>query len=122
MNSRTTLEIYRLGKLQIRQEKHYDNSFESCLLFRARSNSLQLGWRKRFNGEDTSCPVCNIGIEETLQHFVTGCAALEDLRIVYGVNMCSIQQILLLETGCEAENVKKYLGDIWKRRSFRLSG
>ena len=38
LNSKTTLQIYRQGKLQIRQEKHY-NSFESCLLFRARSNS-----------------------------------------------------------------------------------
>ena len=53
MMSLSTLENYRLFKTSIKQETFYDNSWESVLLFRARSNSLGLHWRRRFVGENT---------------------------------------------------------------------
>ena len=34
-------------------------------MFRARSNTLKLGWRNRFVGGDVNCGVCGEEVEET---------------------------------------------------------
>ena len=47
MRNKSTLSIYRQYKKEIKQERIYDNNWESILLFRARSCSLNLCWRER---------------------------------------------------------------------------
>ena len=42
VRARSTLSLYEGFKEKIAQESIYDNTFESCLLFRARSNTLDL--------------------------------------------------------------------------------
>ena len=49
IESRSTIEAYRL-KEGIGNSDFYDNKWDSALLFRARSNTLRLGWRERFVG------------------------------------------------------------------------
>ena len=49
----------------------------------ARSNILRLDWRNRFTGGQTTCRLCGIE-EETLEHFITKCRELENIRNRYG--------------------------------------
>ena len=53
-------------------------------MFRARANSLKLGWRGRFVGEDVICGVYGSG-EETLVHFLVECEGTREVRDRYGV-------------------------------------
>lgn len=46
--NKLSLEIYRKWKVDIEEEKVYDNSPSSVTLFKARSNALQLNDRKRY--------------------------------------------------------------------------
>ena len=82
VEGRETLEAYRMkegiGGVQ------YDNSWGATLMFRARANSLMLGWRGRFVGEDVICGVCGSG-EETLVHFLVECEGTREVRDRYGV-------------------------------------
>ena len=70
MTEMSTLSLYRQFKNTIKQELFYCNDWDSILLFRARSNSLNLNWRKGYLGGSTLCQVCGAQEEENLQHFV----------------------------------------------------
>ena len=115
----TTMETYRQYKNEIKQENLYDNTWESVLLFRARSNSLNLAWR-RFGGGDGICCLCEGNYEETLLHFIEKCSAYEDLRQEHGLENRTISQILLFEEGCEEVRCKKYLLTAWRKRKNKL--
>ena len=65
MEQQTTMETYRQNKTSVMKENIYDNTWESVLLFRARSNSLNLGWRERHRGGSGECKMCERGEEET---------------------------------------------------------
>ena len=58
LNSKSTLSIYKSCKNKMKEEKFYDNTLESVLLFKARANCLKLEWRSRFWGGDTVCKTC----------------------------------------------------------------
>ena len=84
MNGKTTLAIYNIYKEKIKEESEiYDNSEESKLLFKARTNTLNLNWRSRFkrNLEEQNilCPMCQRE-EETLEHFLLTCPNLMNIR------------------------------------------
>ena len=86
-NSKSSLEIYNKYKINVKEEDGlYDNSEESVLLFRARTNTLPLFWRNRFKQnateEDQLCPLCKMNVE-TLQHFLLRCTKLMHIRIRY---------------------------------------
>ena len=117
MMGMTTLENYRQFKLEIRQEIFYDNAWESALLFRlSNSLSLGMGWPRRFVRESTVCMSCVLGVEETLMHFVVHCSCYDDLRRTHSAEDKTLPQILLFTDGCKAENVKKLIGKMWRRR------
>ena len=120
MNEKSTLEMYRTYKREIKEERFYDNTTESCLMFRARSDTLKLGWRKRFEGGEVSCQLCNIGEEETLSHFVEKCDRLQEIRREYGMEGKGQEEILLFSGDIEAEKSKKYLGVLWRARGRLL--
>ena len=79
MQTKRSLSIYRKYKKEIKDEKIYDNTIPSELLFRARSNTLALNIEKRHRGESTRCELCYRG-EEDLQHFMLECRELEEKR------------------------------------------
>ena len=66
MRTMSTLWVYRKFKERIKEEKFYDNSWASEILFRARSNTLVLEDLKRHSNEDTRCKICDIGEREPL--------------------------------------------------------
>ena len=78
--TKSTLELYNREKVEVKDENLYENDWGSTLLFRGRTNTLRLNWRKEFLGGDTTCRVCNCGIVETLEHFLVSCRGYDQLR------------------------------------------
>ena len=72
-NEKSSLKIYRKWRKEIgEQEKIYTNNQASDILFKARSNNLELNNRKRFWNEDIKCDMC--GAEKgDLGHFLLWC-------------------------------------------------
>ena len=79
METKSSLHIYKNWKKEIKQSP-YRNNFQSVLLFKLRSNTLNLEVRNRFKGESTICKMCNED-EEDLFHFMLHCRMLQDIRI-----------------------------------------
>ncbi|MPC54491.1 hypothetical protein E2C01_048410 [Portunus trituberculatus] len=84
-----------MNKKEIKEENIYDNTFKSKLLFRCRTNSLQLNWRKRFSGGEEKCDICQEGESETLQHFLLHCQGLKDIHSRYAITEDTILEVLL---------------------------
>ncbi len=57
----------------------YNNDYGSQLLFKCRTNNLQLNDRKRFKGKETTCDVCGAERED-LTHFLLWCRGYYELR------------------------------------------
>ena len=119
---RTTLELYK-QKTEIKEEAFYDNTWESVLVFRARTNTLNLNWRNRFSNGDITCKICNSGDEETLKHFICECLTTLELRQESGINNYSLEEILLFKgenTKEKVQIVKTYLRKIWRDRKRKV--
>ena len=119
MEGMSTLRLYRNFKKEIQEERMYDNTFESVLLFRARANCLKLGWRKRFEGKSVECDMCGEP-EETLEHFIGVCKALEEVREQHGVQGVAVEEVLLLTGGRSVNGMKRYIKELWSRRDYLL--
>ena len=117
---KSTLSIYTLNKTTIKEEIMYDNSFESTLLFRCRSNTIKLNWRNRFEGGDIQCRACNSGEEETLEHFLIRCEGLSNVRRRYGVQERDIADLLGFNDAMTPEIVKNMIGELWRERKGRI--
>ena len=79
MLRKTSLGIYRRKKREIKDEKIYSNNRASELLFRARSNTIDLNADKRHRGGSVLCDLCENGTED-MRHFILECIRLEDKR------------------------------------------
>ena len=79
MIRKTSLGIYSRKKREIKDERIYYNNRASELLFRARSNTLDLNTDKRHRGESELCDLCERGTEN-MKHFILECCRLEDMR------------------------------------------
>ena len=83
IRGKPSLRIY-VNKDMPRREIFYDGSWESRLLFKARSNSLEIGERKnRWTGADKDCQACRqLGerVEETLEYIIIECPRYEEER------------------------------------------
>ena len=119
LSQKSTLELYREYKNEIKEEEIYENDFESCLLFRARSNTLKLNWRKRFEGGSTECDLCSRQEEESLAHFFE-CTAYQTIKQEHEMSEKTVQQILLFIPGVGPERARKYIGALWKERNCRM--
>merc|ERR1712082_589151 len=69
LNLLTHRDIYRKFKRSVGRSFGYDNRMESDLLFRARSNTLDLNDFKRHDGDVTSCEMCGGNLEDIV-HFI----------------------------------------------------
>ena len=76
LDSKSSLAIYKQFKNNIKEKKIYTNDYQSIVLFRCRSNTIKLNWRRIFEGGDTTCALCNEE-EETLEHFLIKCTVLD---------------------------------------------
>lgn len=78
IEAKKSLEMYKEFKSVVKEEE-YDNSFASVILYRARCNVLNLGDRKRFQAEETTCIGCGHQLE-SLNHFLLDCPLYEEAR------------------------------------------
>ena len=120
MASKVTLNRYRLYKKQIKQESIYDNRYESILLFKARTKTLNLNIEKRHNGESTMCDLCKSEVETDI-HFLLECKELEekrDRKLLQKYIFRDKERIMgeLLFRERDIESVKKMLITLWRRR------
>ena len=118
IEGKSSLSVYG-SKEGIREETFYFNDEASKILFRARTNTLALGWRGEFVGDGTECKLCRPPVVETLKHFVLECSYLRDTREKFGISEDdSLESVLLFEGGGQsrADRSKAYLLEIWKRR------
>ena len=76
--------IELIMKLGTKEESMFDHAHVFVLLFRARTSSLQLNWKKTIVSEEVFCQICQK--EQTLNHFLRWCPGLEWIRTQYGVN------------------------------------
>ena len=117
-NLKTTLMLYNRFKKEIKEENIYENDFGSKLLFRCRANVLGLNWRRRFTGGVVSCELCG-GEEETLEHFLVSCPALQQVREGSGYEGLEMEDLLFRLDRCSTEEVRRrreYLGRMWSAR------
>ena len=102
----------------------YDNTQGATLLFKSRTNTLQLEWRKKYTNEDTICKLCHKN-DETLEHFITECEALAQTRSQAKIyteykqdNKFTLDNILFPKENIQngMENTKKLLTKLWNTR------
>ena len=99
IEEKVTLGIYK-RKEHIGDESLYANDEPSILLFRARTNTLDLSWRGEFVGKRTDCRMCNKGEIETLSHFVIECDYLRDIRDRFDIDgEVGMERILMFDQG-----------------------
>ena len=78
LETKSSLLIYRTYKTDIEQYQ-YKNNFRSSILYKLRSNTLNLEIRNRFKNESTICKMCNES-DEDLFHFLLHCNKLDEIR------------------------------------------
>ena len=117
--------LYKEYKGEIKEEKIYDNTYASELLFGARANSLNLNDLKKHKGGKTVCDVCGEE-EEDLVHFIVRCRGLEDRRDkdliakFKGDDDRSTAGKILFETrDNDVERVKRMLRNLWSSRKIK---
>ena len=79
INRKPKASPYKEYKGEIKEEKIYDNTYASELLFGARANSLDLNDLKKHTGGETVCDICGEE-KEDLINFLVRCRGLEDRR------------------------------------------
>ena len=119
---KNSLGRYRKYKTKIKQEDIYDNRYQSVLLFKLRTGTLELNIEKRHKGEDTTCDLCRTG-EETDIHFMLECNRLDDKRNKKLIEEYkgkdkdeTLEKMLFRKKGIE--NVKKMINDMWRKREI----
>ena len=124
LGQKSSLVIYREWKKEIGNvDWIYDNTPASEILFRARTNTLNLRDRKRFKGEETKCLICGEELEN-LQHFLLECEGYKEERITsmklqqpYRENRSEVIGRFLFEIKNEKEaEVKETIYKMWWKR------
>ena len=121
----TNREIYRRFKRSVGRSFGYDNRLESELLFRARSNTLDLNDFNRHGGGDIRCELCGADRED-ISHFILFCPTLEryrDKKLIdkiggLGSNVDRVGNLLFNKANIGS--VKNLLGTLWKERAISI--
>ena len=82
MSNKSTLQIYRMYKKEVKEEKWFRNGEKWSVMLKARSNTLKLRWREWATQENKKCGLCD-GDVETLEHFLIICPKLQEERSKY---------------------------------------
>ena len=125
MESMVSLRIYRNWKKDIKEETCYDNTYSSVILFRLRTNTLQLNITNRHNNNNNNnnvnCVFCE-DQEETRFHFLLFCQAYTEerqkifmLQQPYEEDLDKVIGKVLFEEE-EIEKTKSVLFEMWMKR------
>ena len=121
----TDKDVYKKFKGSVGRSFGYENRFESELLFKVRSNTLDLNDFKRHTGGAVVCDLCGADRED-LGHFLFNCQKLEGIRdrmligriAMAGDSVDRIGNLLFCKT--YVEEVKMQLGRLWRERNTLL--
>ena len=119
LRDKSSIVLYKTFKLAIKEEKVYTNDFESVILFKIRSNTLKLNWRKRFEDGNTLCPLC-LSQEETLLHFLVECHVLDPVRRELGIENLSLEELLLFKESRNPVDIKTALKQLYNHRALLI--
>ena len=72
---KTSLQIYKQFKNDFGEEEICDNRPSSTILYKARTNTLQLNDRNRRTNKQIHCLVCDRDDKEDIYHFIFHCTA-----------------------------------------------
>ena len=75
---KTSLQIYKQFKNDIGGEEMYDNRPSSTILYKVRTNTLQLNYRNIHTNKDIHCLVCDTDAKEDIYHFMLHCTAYKE--------------------------------------------
>ena len=121
----TDRDVYKANRKSVGDSWGYDNSEESDLLFRARSNTLKVNSWNRHLGGITSCGLCDATLE-TLEHFLLHCPGVgnkrrDDLILEVG-GTGNDKEIIgkILFNKNKIQEVKRMIGNMWRERLSRL--
>ena len=139
IENKPSLKLYTKKEMP-RREEFYDGGWESKLLFKARSNSLEIGERKnRWTGEEEYCKGCleyGDRITESIEHIIIECPRYFEEReklirnIEEEIGRSKWEEIKgegkelehLLGFAREGDGMTKlakgYLGEIWRQRQM----
>ena len=120
MLTKASLGIYRRKKREIKDERIYSNNRASELLFRARSNTIDLNTDKKHSEESELCDLYVNGTEN-MKHFILECSRLEDKRdqqIMIKYWKADKEEMIgdMLFDRKETERVGKMLEEMYKKR------
>ena len=122
---KSTLQLYKAWKHEIKEDSIYDNTPMSVILYRARANCLPLADRNRHTGGNTLCVLCNTESED-LEHLLLQCpehaeirACILELQQPYLENRMEIIGRYLFEVE-NLEQKKEFLYKIWKNREKKM--
>ena len=127
MKNKETLRVYGKFKNKIEEETCFTNNQESKLLFRARTDIMELNWRKRGEQNSKLCPYCDQ--EETLKHFLLESDAYNEIRAQHLFLARPYKEdpdeliadfLLLSQSKIEADiyERKNTLQEMWKKRQL----
>ena len=112
-------EIFCKSIVNFLKNDLYDNRFESRLLFKARTGTLELNTDKRHKNEVTTCDLCETE-EETDVHFMLKCRRLRDMRNnvrdKYKNQTREETMGEMLFGKGNKEKTKAMMGRLWRRR------
>ena len=69
--------------------------------------------------KSVECEMCGEP-EETLDHFISECKALEEVREQHGLWGVAVEEVLLLTGGSSVNGMKRYLKELWSKRDYLL--
>ena len=130
IREKNTLSLYGKFKTEIREEHYFTNDEESKLMFRARTDTLELNWRNKNRVPSSqACPNCQQ--EETLKHFLLDCDAYNGIRAKYTFLSKPLNNdtdeimgyLLLLKTYEDDNGInsrKQALQEMWKKRKLSI--
>jgi hypothetical protein len=117
--------MYKKLRKNIEEGSVYDNVYSPVVLFRARTNTLQLEDRRRFGDGCMVCRMCGAEMEN-LYHFILWCPELGEerssivqLQQPYQEDEEDIVGRFLFDEE-EMEEKKKSMGQLWKARKMRV--
>ena len=138
MEKKPSLNLYK-AKEKPRWDNAYNGTWEASLLFKARTNTLEVNERKkRWGGENEECRKCEKRgerITETLEHVITECGEYTEERRRLDINITNklgqkwdrrkreedrgLKTILGMQDRDEEviKYTKKYLKEMWAKRN-----
>ena len=124
MATKSTLFIYRMYKVSMKEEGIYRNDSPSVFLYRARANALGLkDFNRHREGGETQCGLCGEE-DEDLGHFILRCREIGErdcdmVERMRGENDNETLGLLLFSRG-EIKDVGMMIYRMWGERTLKL--